>query len=280
MSMFLKVDRNLAGRDFVVGDVHGHLQQLHEQLQEVAFDPARDRLFCLGDLVDRGPDSELLLAMVDQKSYFGILGNHEAMMIAGFENPETADRHRANGGEWFYRLPRAQRQHLVSQVRRWPWAIELDADGRRIGLIHANILGGSWPRTLRALTAIEEAWSAGASLEDNERVASTAEQFLWDRFLASQLYRRLLGLGDAKRTLAEYKRLFLERMSTITHAKPDALAPFRIEGIEALYLGHNFVPKPVVVGNCHFLDTYRGEEGERLALMCVSESPRTTEPLS
>jgi hypothetical protein len=256
------------------------LQQLSEQLREVAFDPACDRLFCLGDLVDRGPDSESLLAMVDQKTYFGILGNHEAMMIAGFENPETADRHRANGGEWFYRLPQAQRQHLVSQVRRWPWAIELDAGGQRVGLIHANVLGGSWPRTRRALAAIEEAWSVGASLEENERVASTSEQFLWDRSLASQLYRHLLGLGETKRTLAEYKRLFLERLDTIAQAEPEALTPFRIEGIEALYLGHNFVPRPTAVGNCHFLDTYRGEEGERLALVCVSKSPRTTEPLS
>ncbi|WP_323844357.1 metallophosphoesterase [Microbulbifer magnicolonia] len=280
MSLFLNVDRNLAGRDFVVGDLHGHLQQLNKQLREVAFDPACDRLFCLGDLVDRGPDSESLLAMVDQKTYFGILGNHEAMMIAGSENPETALRHRANGGDWFYRLPQAQQQYLVSQVRRWPWAIELDAGGRHIGLIHANVLGGSWPRTLRALAVIEESWSSGVSLEEDERVANTAEQFLWDRSLASQLYRRLLGLGDAKRTPAEYRRLFLERLDTIAQAEPKALAPFRIDGIDALYLGHNFVPRPVAVGNCHFLDTYRGEEGERLALVCLSESPGTTEPLS
>jgi len=275
--MLLKVDRNLAGRDFVVGDVHGHLQQLHEQLQEVAFNPSHDRLFCLGDLVDRGPDSKALLALIDQKTYFSILGNHEAMMIAGFENPETVPRHRANGGEWIYKLAPAQRQHLVSQIRHWPWAIELDTGGRKVGLIHANVLGGSWPRTLRALATIEEAWSAGASLEEDERVASIAEQFLWDRSLASRLYRRVLEMGEAKRTLAEYKRLFLERLDTLDQAEPKALASFQIDGIDALYLGHNFVPTPVTVGNCHFLDTYRGEEGEQLALVCVNESPRIME---
>nr|WP_081475656.1 metallophosphoesterase [Microbulbifer agarilyticus] len=273
MSMFLNVDRNLVGRDFVVGDVHGHLQQLHAQLQEVAFDTSLDRLFCLGDLVDRGPDSEALLEMIDQHTFFSVSGNHEAMMIAGFENPETAAKHRTNGGEWFYTLPLDQRQHLVNQVRHWPWAIELDTGSRRIGLIHANVLGGSWSRTQRALAAIEEAWSAGASLEEDERMASAAEQFLWDRSLARQLYRCLLGLGDAKRTLVEYKRLFLERLDTIDLAKPETLAPFQISGIEALYLGHNFVPKPVAVGNCHFLDTYRGAQGERLALVCVNEFP-------
>lgn len=88
------------------------------------------------------------------------------MMIAGFESPETAARHRANGSEWFYMLPQAQRQHLVSQVRRWPWAIKVDAGSQHIGLVHASVLGGSWPWTQRALTAIENAWSAGISLED------------------------------------------------------------------------------------------------------------------
>lgn len=73
MSLFLNVDRNLAGRDFVVGDVHGHLQQLHMQLQEVTFDKSLDRLFFLGDLVDRGPDSEALLAMIDQQTFSVLL---------------------------------------------------------------------------------------------------------------------------------------------------------------------------------------------------------------
>ena len=274
MSMLLKVDRNLVGRDFVVGDVHGHLQQLHAQLWEVAFNPMVDRLFFLGDLVDRGPDSEALLALIDQQTFFSVLGNHEAMMIAGFENPKTAPRHWANGGEWFYRLPHAQRRDRVSQIRRWPWAIELVTGNRCIGLIHANVFGGSWPRTRRALAAIEGDWSAGVSLEDDERLASSAEQFLWDRSLASQLYRHLLGMGDVKRTLTEYKRLFLERLDTVDQSRPEALTPFLVDGIDAVYLGHNFVPRPITVGNCHFMDTFRGEAGERLALVCVSNLPR------
>ena len=102
------------GRDFVVGDVHGHSQQLHAQLQEIAFDPSLGRLFCLQDLVDRSPDSETQLALIDQKTIFSVTGNHEAMMLAGFENPESAPKHRANGGEWFYRLSQVQRRDIVN----------------------------------------------------------------------------------------------------------------------------------------------------------------------
>ena len=45
---------NPYGRDFVVGDVHGCVSALHRQLSALKFDYQHDRLFCTGDLVDRG----------------------------------------------------------------------------------------------------------------------------------------------------------------------------------------------------------------------------------
>ena len=47
--------RNLRGFDYVASDVHGCFSSLKFALQRVGFSPARDRLFCVGDLVDRGP---------------------------------------------------------------------------------------------------------------------------------------------------------------------------------------------------------------------------------
>lgn len=52
---------NTAGRDFAVGDIHGHFTRLQVALDAVSFDPAVDRLFSVGDLVDRGPESEQVL---------------------------------------------------------------------------------------------------------------------------------------------------------------------------------------------------------------------------
>jgi hypothetical protein len=97
MSIFLHVNKNATGRDYIVGDIHGHLDQLDRQLKKITFNPSHDRLFCLGDLVDRGPHSKSLLARIDQKTYFSTLGNHEAMMIAGFKGPvsEKLDTRRA-----------------------------------------------------------------------------------------------------------------------------------------------------------------------------------------
>ena len=47
-----------AGRDLVVGDVHGRFCTLDPALQEIKFDPGRDRLFGVEDLVNRGPHSD------------------------------------------------------------------------------------------------------------------------------------------------------------------------------------------------------------------------------
>ena len=46
-----------AGRDFVVGDVHGCFRTVENALRRVGFDPGCDRLFSVGGLVNRGPNS-------------------------------------------------------------------------------------------------------------------------------------------------------------------------------------------------------------------------------
>ena len=57
MSAFRRMTANTRGRDLAVGDIHGHFERLQECLEAVEFDPAVDRLFSVGDLVDRGPAS-------------------------------------------------------------------------------------------------------------------------------------------------------------------------------------------------------------------------------
>ena len=56
-SQLVRFDKNTHGTDYIVGDIHGHYERLMSQLGELNFDFACDRLFCVGDLIDRGPDS-------------------------------------------------------------------------------------------------------------------------------------------------------------------------------------------------------------------------------
>ena len=76
-----QLPRNTAGRDFVVGDLHGHRHLLEGQLERLAFDPSRDRVLAVGDLVDRGPDSLGTLSLIREPWFHAVLGNHELMLL-------------------------------------------------------------------------------------------------------------------------------------------------------------------------------------------------------
>lgn len=74
--------RNEVGRDFVIGDIHGDLVGLDLTLSMLDFDIRTDRLFCTGDLVDRGRNSYSVLSLVLLQLrpwFFSTLGNHEVM---------------------------------------------------------------------------------------------------------------------------------------------------------------------------------------------------------
>lgn len=106
---FLKVPRNERGRDFAVGDVHGHFSRLQASLDQLGFDPGRDRLFSVGDLVDRGPESEAALEWLAQPWFHAVQGNHEDYAIRHVRTGQVDVMNwRGYGGGWFLDLPPAR----------------------------------------------------------------------------------------------------------------------------------------------------------------------------
>lgn len=69
------------GRDIVIGDVHGCLEELEQLLERVRYDTSADRLTFVGDLVDRGPDSvgvvRLVRKLAREHAVVCVRGNHE-----------------------------------------------------------------------------------------------------------------------------------------------------------------------------------------------------------
>ena len=92
-------EANLSGRDFVVGDLHGCVDALRYLLREIVFDPACDRLFSVGDLIDRGRHSEQALALLDKPWFFPVLGNHEEALCLVAEGVMRQSAWNALGGE-------------------------------------------------------------------------------------------------------------------------------------------------------------------------------------
>lgn len=71
-------------RTFAVGDIQGCTPALLKLLDTVNFDPSSDELWCVGDLVNRGPDSLGTLEFLHsiRKSCKLVLGNHDLHLLA------------------------------------------------------------------------------------------------------------------------------------------------------------------------------------------------------
>lgn len=87
-----KLAGNTKGRDFIIGDIHGHRQTLEQLLSTSKFDYAKDRLFSVGDLVDRGPDSLGCLELIGESWFYPVLGNHDLNCLLFILNKEQNDR--------------------------------------------------------------------------------------------------------------------------------------------------------------------------------------------
>jgi serine/threonine protein phosphatase 1 len=154
-SVVRRFDANGDGRDFVVGDIHGEYAQLNARLSAVGFDPARDRLFSVGDLCDRGPDSARALDWLAQPWFHPVLGNHEDMLLRA-ETDEDA-RHwwvTANGGGWWLDCDASTQDRFVEAFSALPLAIDIHTPRGRVGIVHADVPGDmTWGEFLQALAS-------------------------------------------------------------------------------------------------------------------------------
>ncbi|MFT6614725.1 MAG: bis(5'-nucleosyl)-tetraphosphatase (symmetrical) [Halopseudomonas sp.] len=73
---------------YAVGDLQGCLAPLKSLLETVGFNPSRDTLWSVGDLVNRGPDSLQTLRFIDSLggACIAVLGNHDLHLLAAAQD--------------------------------------------------------------------------------------------------------------------------------------------------------------------------------------------------
>ncbi len=73
---------------YAVGDIQGCLKPLQCLLAEVDFNPSKDVLWSVGDMVNRGPDSLATLRYLKQldSACIAVLGNHDLHLLAASRN--------------------------------------------------------------------------------------------------------------------------------------------------------------------------------------------------
>jgi len=119
---------------YAIGDVQGCFGPLRALLGEIGFSDSRDRLWFVGDLVNRGPQSLETLRFVKSlgKAAITILGNHDLHLLivaAGFGRMHSSDTLQEI-------LDAPDREELLAWLRALPM---LHVEGEYL-MVHAGLL--------------------------------------------------------------------------------------------------------------------------------------------
>lgn len=118
---------------YAIGDVQGCFAELQSLLEKLRFDPGGDRLWFVGDLVNRGPQSLETLRFVRSLGDCAVtvLGNHDLHLLAVAHGASRTKRRDTFGDV----LGAPDRDELLDWLRRCP----LLHHGGGFYLIHAGL---------------------------------------------------------------------------------------------------------------------------------------------
>lgn len=117
---------------YAIGDVQGCFGALQKMLEHIAFDPVADRIYLLGDLVNRGDNSLAVLRWARDNDIQAILGNHDLHLLALAENLAKT----LPGDTLHAILAAPDREDLLRWLRNLPLAVESCG----YLLVHAGLL--------------------------------------------------------------------------------------------------------------------------------------------
>jgi len=170
MNNVQRFERNTTGRDFVVGDIHGCFDAMRELMTTFQFDEAADRMFSVGDLVDRGTQSEESIDWIAKPWFHAVRGNHEQMAIGVAAGRHDLANYLQNGGGWFLSMTDDRQRLYADAFDSLPYAIEIGTEDGLVGIVHAEC-GDSWPAFCDALD----------NSASKTRLRNVTETALWSR---------------------------------------------------------------------------------------------------
>ena len=144
-------DRHVA----VIGDIHGSARLLEELVDKLRGSYPGIRMFCLGDVCDRGPRTKRVMDLLLKHDIAGVMGNHDLWFLRwamgnGFDSSALGD---AMGGSATLRSYGVEgRSPRVVEDQRWRvprhhWrflslnsaALDLQVDDQAYWVVHAGI---------------------------------------------------------------------------------------------------------------------------------------------
>jgi bis(5'-nucleosyl)-tetraphosphatase (symmetrical) len=149
---------------YAIGDVQGCFDELEQLVARIGFNPLHDRLWFVGDLVNRGPKSleVLRFARSLEEAAVVVLGNHDLHLITQFEGFE-----------------RKRKDDTFSDVLEAPDARELLDWLRTRPMMHAE---GGWAMVHAGLVP---QWSIGVAVSLGKEVENALRAPNYREFLAN-----------------------------------------------------------------------------------------------
>jgi bis(5'-nucleosyl)-tetraphosphatase (symmetrical) len=141
---------------YAIGDIQGCHTEFRQLLELIGFSPREDRLWLVGDLVNRGPDSLAVLREVKAlgDAVVTVLGNHDFHLLtvaAGHTKPHRRDTIAPI-------LEAPDRDELIDWLMRRPLVV---IEGDHL-LVHAGLLPQWTPATALMLSREVQAMLASA----------------------------------------------------------------------------------------------------------------------
>lgn len=173
---------------WVIGDVQGCAAELDALLALIRFDPAHDRVYFVGDLVNRGPDSAAVLrrvrALQQQGVADSVLGNHDFFLIMAHEG--FSSLHEGDTLDQVLAQPDAD--ELVAWLRHCPLLLDVGPHT----IVHAGLLPAWSLADARTLAREIECELRGPDYQDFLRSLFGNEPRTWHEALSGLPRHRVI----------------------------------------------------------------------------------------
>jgi len=193
---------------YAIGDIQGCHSAFEHMLDAIGFEAARDRLWLVGDLVNRGPESLAVLrrVMALGDAAITVLGNHDLHLLAvaeGFRKP-----HRSDTLEGVLGAP--DRNEMLEWMRSCKM---MHVEGE-YALVHAGLL---------------PEWTTGRALELAREVEAVLSGSLFHQFLG-QMYGNHPDRWSESLTGVDRLRVVVNAMTRMRVCTPEGGMDFRFKG--------------------------------------------------
>lgn len=248
--IFLKeVQENTEGRDFVVGDMHGCYNELQKLMNYIKFDPAKDRMFSTGDLIDRGPQSLACLGLLEKPWFYPGLGNHEDIFLSRYKMFDEGKTQGFTQEEIDF-IREAQR--YVPHILKMPLVYEINhKKWGKVYIVHAEILPEhlieqnkedinpiEYNRYWQSMKKFDFSNQIEKFFKDNK--GKELDYYLKQKLIWSRNVIKEFG-ADHKDELENQDFRFLKENKFKQKLK--------------VFCGHNIVPFPMKIGQQFYIDT-------------------------